>query len=130
MLTEPEPATTSRKNKLKLFELWHRRFGHLGKRKLAELHEVTTLLEPIPTTIEEDHVYKVYALTKIKNKKGHHVSDRKAASLSLISIDVCGPLPESWAGYRYFLEIIDNYSRKTWTIALKKRDKVPRALNE
>lgn len=50
--------------------------------------------------------------------------------LSLILIDICGPLPESWAGYSYFLEIVDNYSRKVWIIALKKREDAPRALNE
>lgn len=127
---DPAPEATASNQKIKLFRLWHRRFGHLGKQKLAELHKVTTLAEPIPTIAEEDHVCEVCALTKMKNKKGHHVSNRKAASLSLISIDVCGPLPESWAGYHYFLEIVDNYSRKVWTIALKRREEVPRVLNE
>lgn len=92
---DPAPEITASNQKIKLFRLWHRRFRHLGKQKLAELHKVTTLIEPIPTIAEEDYVYKVCALTKIKNKKGHYVSNRKAVSLLLISIDVCGPLPES-----------------------------------
>lgn len=102
----------------------------MGTKKLGELHKVTTLADPILAPKEEDHVCGVCALTKIKNKKGHHVSDRKAASLSLISIDVCGPLPTSWAGYSYFLEIVDNYSRKVWIIALKRREDALDALRQ
>ena len=30
-----------------LYELWHRRFAHMGKKKLKNLHEVTTLQRAI-----------------------------------------------------------------------------------
>lgn len=74
--------------KFKLFKTCHRRFGHLGKQRLADLHKVTTLSTPIPITMEEDHVCDECALKKIKNKKGHYLSDRKSANLSFVSIDV------------------------------------------
>lgn len=72
----------------------------------------------------------VCALTKFRNMRGHQVSERKAAILNLISIDICDPLPLSYAGYQYFLEIVDNHSRRIWCIPLKHRTDAPRALEE
>ena len=39
----------------------------------------------------------------------------------LVSIDIYGPLPLSRLGYEYFLEVINNYSRRVWIIPLRKR---------
>ena len=48
--------------------------------------------------------------------------------LALVSIDICGPLPLSRLGYEYFLEVIDNHSRRVWIIPLRKRSDAPEAL--
>ena len=122
--------TDPRDHKVKMYKLWHRRFAHLGSAKLRDLHKVTTLSKPIPIVKEEGHVCEVCALTKFRNKRGHQVSERKAAILNLISIDICGPLPLSYAGYSYFLEIVDNHLWRTWTIPLKRRSDAPQALEE
>ena len=122
--------TDSRDHKVKMYELWHRRFAHLGSAKLRDLHKVTTLSKPIPIVKEEGHVCEVCALTKFRNKRGHQVSERKVAILNLVSIDICGPLPLSYAGYSYLLEIVDNHLRKIWTIPLKRRSDAPQALEE
>ena len=103
------------------FKLWHQRFAHLGAAKLQDLHKVTTLKKSIPTTTDPGSVCEVCALTKMTNKRGHYISPQKSNILDLVSIDICGPLPTSWAGYRYFLEIIDNHSRRTWLSFLKDR---------
>ena len=84
----------------------------------------------IPIVKEKGHVCEVCALTKFRNKRGHQVSERKAAILNLVSIDICGPLPLSYAGYSYFLEIVDNHLQKIWTIPLKRRSDAPQALKE
>ena len=91
---------------------------------------MTTLEKPIPIVEDNETVCEVCALTKFINKRGHTVSERKANILALVSIDICGPLPLSFGGYQYFLEVVDNHSRKTWTIPLKQRDEAPQALQE
>ena len=101
----PTPNKTS-----ETYRLWHRRFAHLGREKLRNLHKVTTLEKPIPTSNEE-YVCEVCALTKLTNRKGK-ATERKTSLLALISIDICGPLPASREEYTYFLKIVDNYSRK------------------
>jgi len=123
----PEITTSSKRD---LYKLWHRRFGHLGSAKLRNLHQVTTLKKPIP--IAEDHgkVCRVCALTKIVNKRDHHVSERKTSILALISIDVCGPLPLSRLGYSYFLQVVDNYSRRSWILPIKNRTDCVEALDQ
>ena len=112
------------------YQLWHRRFAHLGPEKIRNLHKVTTLERPIVIATSDHEVCEVCALTKFRNKRAHQVSERKLAILALISIDICGQLPLSHEGHAYFLEIIDNYSRKIWTIPLKRREDAPKALRE
>ena len=42
--------------------------------------------------------------------------------LELIHTDICGPItPESFNGKRYFISIINDYSRKTWVYFLKEK---------
>ena len=48
--------------------------------------------------------------------------------LVLVSIDIYGPLPLSRLGYEYFLEVIDNHSRRVWIIPLRKRSDILKAL--
>ena len=48
--------------------------------------------------------------------------------LVLVSIDIYGPLPLFRLGYEYFLEVIDNHSRRVWIIPLRKRSDVLEAL--
>ena len=121
---------TYRRHCSDLYKLWHRRFAHLGSAKLSELHKVTTLEKPIPIVHDDNDVCEVCALTKFLNRRGHTVSERKAFILALVSIDVCGPLPLSRDGYSYFLEIVDNHSRKVWTLALNRREDAPDALRK
>jgi len=114
----------------KLYKLWHRRFAHLGSAKLRQLHKITTLEKPIPINDSHENVCEVCALTKFINKREHNVSDRKTSILALISIDICEPLPLSLDSESYFLEIVNNHSRKTWCIPLKQRSDAPDALRK
>jgi len=111
------------------YELWHRRFAHMGPAKIRDLHKVTTLAKPIPTAANTT-VCEVCALTKMVNRRNHEVSARKTEILALVSVDICGPLPVSHGGYTYFLELVDNHSRKPWVIPLKRRSDAPEALRK
>jgi hypothetical protein len=98
--------------------LWHRRFSHLGPKKIRNLHKISTLAKPIKVPTNREPC-KVCALTKMKNKIPKELSPHKQSRLALIQFDVAGPLPKSLRGNRYFLLIIDSYSRKNWVIPLK-----------
>ena len=86
--------------------------------------------KPIFIVKNEGHVCEVCALTKFVNQQGHEVSERKAVILALISINICRPLPLSYKGYQYFLEIIDNHLWKIWSILLKRWSNTPQTLQE
>jgi hypothetical protein len=57
----------------------------------------------------------------MRNRINAQVAARKENLLDLVLIDICGPLPIALSGAQYFLEIVDNYLRKTWVILLKDR---------
>jgi hypothetical protein len=98
--------------------LYHRRFAHLGPAKIAKLHKVTTLQKKIQV-LEKMEVCEVCALTKIRNSIPKQLREHKATKLALIQFDIAGPFPTSLRGNRWFLLIIDSYTRKNWVIPLK-----------
>lgn len=59
-------------------------------------------------------------------------TERKGERLALISIDICGPFQGavSRLGFKYWLEIVDNFLRKKWVVPLKARSDAPTALKE
>jgi hypothetical protein len=71
---------------------------------------------------------EVCALIKIRNRTNGRVSERKFNLLDLALIDICGPLPPAFSGARYFLKIVNNYTRKSWVISLRARTKAKAVL--
>ena len=103
------------------YNLWHRRFAHLGPGKLKSLHKVTTLDKAI--RIPKDMCpCQVCALMKMRNQTTKKLSPWKEELLELISIDIAGPFSMSLLGNRYFLEIVENKCRKIWVIPIKTKD--------
>ena len=100
------------------YTLWHRRFCHIGGAKISKLHKVTTLTEKIavPKDVKPCEVCK---LAKMRNRMPKTLSPWKDSVLDLVSLDVCGPLPPTLRGSKYFCQIIDNASRYTWTLTGK-----------
>jgi hypothetical protein len=99
------------------YKLYHRRFSHLGPKKLQYLHEVTTLRKPISIPYKAA-ICEVCSLTKIRNSIPKELSPWKTAILALIQFDVAGPFPASIAGNKYFLLIVDSATRKEWVIPM------------
>jgi hypothetical protein len=58
----------------------------------------------------------------MKNKTNKKLSPRKTEILELISIDMAGPFPTSLRGNTVMMEIVDNGSRKKWSIPMKSKD--------
>ena len=63
-------------------------------------------------------------------RKKHRVSfssksTKKSYTLELVYFDVCGPIEvESLGGHKYFVNFIDDASRKTWVYLWKSKDQV------
>ena len=111
----------------KRYQLWHKRLGHLGSSKLRHLHKAVHGLQPIPMKFSSQDVCEPCAVAKLKLKKGP-LSAPKSSPLELVSVDICGPLPESLSGNTYFIQLVENFSRKYWVIPIKKRADAPTML--
>ena len=115
------------KTDLDRYILWHKRFSHLGPDKLRNLHKVTTLREAIKVP-KIGEVCEVCQLTKMTNRIPNSLSEHKDQRLALIHLDVAGPFPKSLRGNRYFMLIVDSYSRKNWILLLKQKSDAPGCL--
>ena len=85
---------------------------------------MTTLADKIIVLVL-DKLCGVYAVTKIRNRISKLLSLRKPNALDLISIDICGPLPPLLNSNYYFIEIVDNATRKIWSLPIAKRKNAP-----
>ena len=119
-LAEHDDGIELKMNEKERYMLYHRRFAHLGPAKIAKLHEVTTLQKKIRVP-EKKEICEVCALTKMKNSIPKQLRQHKITKLALIQFDVAGPFPTSLRGNRWFLLIIDSYTRKNWVIPLKQK---------
>jgi hypothetical protein len=70
---------------------------------------------------EKKEICEVCALTKMRNSIPKQLRDYKAKKLALVQFDIAGPFPTSLRGNRWFLLIIDSYTRKNWVIPLKQK---------
>jgi hypothetical protein len=107
---------------------YHRRFCHANPQALSLLHTVCNIKRiVIPDRIP---MCETCARQKIRKNQSTRVADHTQESLALIAFDVAGPFPPSYKGYRYFGEIVDNWSRKTWTLLFKDRTEILPALHK
>jgi hypothetical protein len=73
---------------------------------------------------------KIYALTKMRNRTNARVLKRKDNLLNLVLINIYGSLPMALSGARYFLEAVDNHTRKSWVMPLRFRQEVKPTLKK
>ena len=111
------------------YQLWHRRFGHLGPEKLRSIHKSVDIKKPIPIPATRC-ICQVCQLTKMRNRVSKKLSPWNDELLGLISIDIAGPFPPSLTGNIYFLEIVENSTRKVWIIPMKSKDAAIEKLNQ
>eukprot|EP00253_Pinus_taeda_P014589 PITA_14589 len=105
------------------FELWHRRYGHLHYKIVPSMSQ---MVNGFPE-IKDDREGTCKGCTLGKNVKKPFASSetRSQEILDLIHSDVCGPmLVKSLGGHQYYVNFIDDYSRKTWLYLLKNKDEV------
>jgi hypothetical protein len=113
-----KPAT---KHQKLIYKLMHRRFGHFGLNVLRHLYQVAQLKEKIRIPTKGD-ICEPCQLENMKNKTNKKLSPRKTDILELISIDIAGSFPSSLRGNTVMMEIVNNVSRKNWSIPMKSKD--------
>ena len=102
--------------------LWHCRYGHLSHKGLRTLQykKMVRGLPQLPTPTTE-------CTACIAGKQHREPFPKKSQwrasqRLQLIHADICGPItPTSNRKKRYFLCLIDDYSRKTWAYFLAEK---------
>eukprot|EP00253_Pinus_taeda_P012937 PITA_12937 len=100
--------------------LWHLRFGHLNFGGLNMLHR-KGMVKGLPLIEKPDSLCEGCILDK-QHKESFPAgkSIRAKALLEIVHPYVCGPMQiPSFAGNKYVLTFIDDYTKKTWVYMLK-----------
>ena len=99
---------------------WHCRLGHPSSSSLRSLVPV----ESADFNCESCELGKHH-----RTSFPSRVNTRSSAAFDLVHCDVWGPSRiESRGGFKYFLILVDDYSRMTWLYLLKQRSEVPTVL--
>ena len=87
--------------------VWHRRYGHLGEKRLEKDKLVNGLNYDVTKSTE---LCEPYVQGKLHKSKFSSTGRKRAVrSLELVHSDVCGKLKnKSLSGAEYFLSFIDN----------------------
>ncbi|XP_071708446.1 uncharacterized protein [Rutidosis leptorrhynchoides] len=101
-------------------QLWHSRLGHPSNKVLNILKQKLDLKDDL-----KDKPCDVCHKAK-QTRETFPLSDHKSEKLGdLIHFDLWGPFRvQSREGYKYFLTIVDDFSRAVWVFMLKSKDEV------
>ena len=88
----------------------HRRFGHMGNKVLRNIYYVTDH-GPIQL-LNEKYICSSCQIGKITRYINYAVAERRDNILDLVSGDICGPFPKSISGNAYFVNLVDNATRR------------------
>ncbi|KAL2939151.1 Retrovirus-related Pol polyprotein from transposon TNT 1-94 [Bienertia sinuspersici] len=115
------PQTVEKtKYKKESANLWHKRLGH------APIHRIKKIEEFKNLKTEKDDDCLICPAAKFTKQSFEVSSSRAKEAFELIHLDTWGPYRiQSRQGYRYFLTIVDDYSRTTWVHLMKTKDEAP-----
>lgn len=105
--------------------LWHNRFCHINQRYLVSTsnNECVKGLPGVSLLKEDCLVCKVAKAKRISFESLNSVRSKRP--LELVHMDVCGPMPEvSVEGYKYFLTVTDDFSRKVTVFPIRNKSDV------
>lgn len=92
----------------KLDELWHFRLGHLSRKNLLLVNKTFSDID-MPT----DHVCDICLQSKQKRLPFSVSMSYTNRMFELVYIDIWGPTVMSLQGFRYFLTVVDDFTRFT-----------------
>ncbi|UYV71248.1 hypothetical protein LAZ67_8002382, partial [Cordylochernes scorpioides] len=109
-------------NKNSNISLWHKRLNHINEeymKKMIQGHIVRGLdlkFERLPEC-------EACIMGKLVQKPYNITENYTVKPLQLIHMDLCGPMPcQSLGGSKYFLVIVDDYSRRIFVYFLRSKD--------
>ena len=98
--------------------IWHFRLGHLS----PHIHKCISYQFPFVTFNDNHKPCNTFHLAKQRNLPFAHSNTKSVAIFDLVHADNWGPLSTpSIGGHKYFLTLVDDYSRFTWTIFMKNK---------
>lgn len=107
--------------------VWHARLGHLSNKMFVSLnnkyHLTCSKLSSLPCDICP--MVEQHRLSFVANNNFCDVP------FDLIHCDICGPYYEpTYAGQRFFLTLVDDNSRFTWTYLMQHKSEAPKIIME
>ncbi|CAA0831359.1 Uncharacterized mitochondrial protein AtMg00300 [Striga hermonthica] len=104
-------------------ELWHNRLSHMSEKGLTVLSK-KNLVPGVKTDLLKKCAHCLAGKqTRVAFKRVPH--PRKTSILDMVHSDVCGPMKRrTLGGALYFVNFIDDHSRKIWVYMLKSKDQV------
>lgn len=122
IVIEEENATCLLSKSEETSWLWHTRLGHVNFRAMKLLSAGGMALG-IPALTQPKEICSGCLLSKqTRTPFPSHTSFMAKQKLELIHGDLCRPIsPPTPSGNRYFLLLVDDYSRKMWVFMLKQK---------
>nr|KAJ0194783.1 hypothetical protein LSAT_V11C700360190 [Lactuca sativa] len=105
--------------------LWHKRIGHINFNSMKQMVE-KGLIEGVPQMKIPTQPCEGCLMGKqTRNSFPSQTSYRAKKKLELLHGDLCVPItPPTPTGNRYFMLIVDDYSRVMWAYLMKTKDEV------
>lgn len=98
------------------FDIWHKRLGHPSFSRIK-------LLSSIVPTVSINNTIPCSICPLAKHKRlpfPSHSEHSSSLPFQLVHCDIWGPFPyQSLDGFKYFLTIVDDFSRSTWIYLMK-----------
>lgn len=88
-------------------DVWHRRLGHVNSSALKRLHES---VEGFPRTVMPDRCSSC-TLAKMTRASFPTSTTTTVEPLELLSVDLAGPFDHTIGGARYFMIVVDDFSK-------------------
>jgi hypothetical protein len=102
---------------------WHAQFGHTGFTALQRMGK-EEMVRGLPVLEQVEQLYESCLAGKQRCAPFPHQSSRRTTkSLQLLHGDLCGPVtPPTPRGNRYFLLLVDDFSRYMWVLVISSKD--------
>jgi len=109
----------------------HRRLGHIALPMLQQLMKQDAVKGLQLKGAQPHGACETCLLSKFTRFPFHSVAERSSSPLQLVHVDLVGPLPvQGDGGERYFLTIVDDWSRLMWAYPLKQKDHAASTLRD
>ena len=100
----------------------HERLGHINMKRVKEVENLNIGIGNSTRSTHE--ICEACALGKASRSPFPISLNRALERLDLIHSDVCGPLPRSVVGYKYFVSFTDDHTRMSWIYPVKQKSEV------